>query len=596
MKITRETIYMEGNGFLRALYNLKFAIGDMFRPIGRAPRVYRDGGISVRAALLLGIVPGLGALVQGRVLSGLGTLLIIALYAVFMAFAGVPAFLGTGVFSGGLRDIGIIIAVIFTIIIPYVALRAYSSCAKRAYDDNNGKAVPPSPALMTIKSGLAKVSAYFTDYAAAFNSSHGRRKAALILAFIPGLGHILQRQIIKGLVFLLLTAAFVMYMILSGASSLVGFVTLKTDGLLSSYNLVYGWLAIFITLIFIVFYILQLGSAVNNEFKLQRGESVANFRRDVKTLTDDGFYKTLLFIPIMGALIFTILPIAFMISVAFTDWATSMTVPQTNRVWLSWTGFLSFQTLFSNASYFSSFLNVISWTVIWAVLATFTCYFGGILLALLINKKVVKCKVLWRSIFVLTLAIPQLVTLRVMFAMFNEYGPINGLLLNFGWIADRIPFWDNALTAKTLIIFINMWVGIPYFMLLISGLLMNIPEDLYEYAHLEGASAFKIFTKITMPYILFMTAPMLISNFISNFNNFNVIWLLTAGGPLGNNTGGVAGGTDILITWLYKLTMQNNPDYNIGSAVGIIMFIISAILSLAVYHRSASYKNEGDFQ
>lgn len=587
---------MEGNSLKRACYKVKFAAVDMFSPIAKVSKAYRHGSISTRAALTLGVIPGLGALVQGRILSGLGTLALVALYIVYMVFAGVPAFNGTGVFTGGLQDIGILIAVIFTLVMPYVIVRAYSSCARRACDDADGKPVAPSSAKLALKSVWKKICVYFSNYKRAVKGASGRRKAAMILAFIPGLGHVLQKQIGKGIIFLLLTAAFVVYMLLSGGSSIVGFITLKTEGMLSSYNLVYGWLAIFITVFFLTFYIMQLGNAARNELSLQSGEKLSTFKADLKALTDASFYKTLLFVPIVGALLFTVLPIAFMVSVAFTDWATAMTIPQVNRVWLSWTGVLSFKTLFSNANYFSSFLNIIVWTVLWAVLATFTCYFGGILLALLINKKVVKCKVLWRSIFVLTLAIPQLVTLRVMFAMFNEFGPVNGLLLNFGWITERINFWGDTVTARTLIIFINMWVGIPYFMLLISGLLMNIPEDLYEYAHVEGASAFKIFTKITMPYILFMTAPMLISNFISNFNNFNVIWLLTGGGPLGNSTGGVAGGTDILITWLFKLTMQNNPDYNIGSAVGIIMFIISATLSLAVYHRSASYKNEGDFQ
>src|SRR5690606_29291740 len=103
------------------------------------------------------------------------------------------------------------------------------------------------------------------------------------------------------------------------------------------------------------------------------------------------------------------------------------------------------------------------------------------------------------------------------------------------------------------------------------------------------------FRYITLPYIMFMTGPLLIANFVSNINNFNVIWLLTGGGPEGAGTGGVAGGTDILITWLYKLTMMDNPKYNIGSAIGLIMFIISASLSIIIYRRSSSYQKEEDF-
>ncbi|MCX5775988.1 MAG: ABC transporter permease subunit, partial [Firmicutes bacterium] len=135
-----------------------------------------------------------------------------------------------------------------------------------------------------------------------------------------------------------------------------------------------------------------------------------------------------------------------------------------------------------------------------------------------------------------------------------------------------------------------------FYMLLISGLLLNIPKDYYEAASIEGASKGQQFRKITFPHIFFMTTPLLITSFVSNINNFNVIWLLTGGGPLGQGTGGVAGSTDILITWLYKLTMQNNPEYNLGAAIGIIMFIISAIISLLIFRNSSAYKREEEFR
>ena len=152
--------------------------------------------------------------------------------------------------------------------------------------------------------------------------------------------------------------------------------------------------------------------------------------------------------------------------------------------------------------------------------------------------------------------------------------------------------------AKFLIILINMWMGIPYFMLLISGLLLNIPKDYYEAAEIDGAGKVKSFTKITFPFILFATTPLLITKFVDNINNFNVIWLLTNGGPMGQGTGGVAGGTDIFITWLYKLTMYdlNVAQYDIGAAIGIIMFIISSVLSLVIFRNTGAYKKESEFR
>ena len=148
--------------------------------------------------------------------------------------------------------------------------------------------------------------------------------------------------------------------------------------------------------------------------------------------------------------------------------------------------------------------------------------------------------------------------------------------------------------ARILIILINMWVGIPYLMLLTSGILMNIPNELYEAAIIEGANKWQLFSKITMPYMLFMTTPLLVTGFVGNINNFNVIYLLTGGKPLGVGLVN-AGGTDILITWLYQLT-KSHRLYNLSAAIGIIIFLLSASISLVIYRNTAAYKGEGRFQ
>ena len=150
---------------------------------------------------------------------------------------------------------------------------------------------------------------------------------------------------------------------------------------------------------------------------------------------------------------------------------------------------------------------------------------------------------------------------------------------------------DKAVSRQSLII--NMWVGIPFSMLITSGILMNIPQDLYESARIDGAGPFKTFTKITLPYMLFVTTPYLITQFVGNFNNFNVIYLLTQGDPKSVHLY-QAGETDLLVTWLYKLTV-NFQDYNLASVIGIFVFVISAMLSLIVYNSSSSVKNEEDF-
>ena len=148
--------------------------------------------------------------------------------------------------------------------------------------------------------------------------------------------------------------------------------------------------------------------------------------------------------------------------------------------------------------------------------------------------------------------------------------------------------------ARIFVIIINIWVGVPYTVLSCTGILMNIPNDLYESARIDGAGPFKMYMKITLPYMMFVMGPYLISQFIGNINNFNVIFLLTGGVPV-NSDKLIGGDTDLLITWLYKLTV-NETNYKMASAIGIVVFIIVAVISMIFYSKTNAVKNEEDFQ
>ena len=132
-------------------------------------------------------------------------------------------------------------------------------------------------------------------------------------------------------------------------------------------------------------------------------------------------------------------------------------------------------------------------------------------------------------------------------------------------------------------------------MLMVSGILMNIPAELYESAKIDGAGPVVTFLKITFPYMWFVTTPYLIANLIGNFNNFNTIYFLTGGEPLTLDYFKGAGKTDLLVTWLYKLTKDSN-DYNLAATIGIIIFVISATFTLISFSRSGAMKNEEGFQ
>lgn len=198
--------------------------------------------------------------------------------------------------------------------------------------------------------------------------------------------------------------------------------------------------------------------------------------------------------------------------------------------------------------------------------------------------------------FVLSIAIPQFVSLLSMRTIFNANGPVNVILRHIGLIGmtESIPFFTDPTLAKITIILINIWIGVPYTMLSATGILQNIPTELYEAAKIDGASAPKIFTKITLPYMLFVMTPYLITTFTGNINNFNVIFLLSGGGP-DTLDYYYAGKTDLLVTWLYRLTITQK-DYNLGAVIGILVFIILATLSLLTYRHTGSYKDEGAFQ
>ena len=217
------------------------------------------------------------------------------------------------------------------------------------------------------------------------------------------------------------------------------------------------------------------------------------------------------------------------------------------------------------------------------------------MVAMLINKKGIKFKKLWRTILVITIAVPQFVSLLYVSKMFDADGIVNGFLMNAGIIKSAIPFWTDPTLAKVMIILINIWIGIPYMMLIATGLLMNIPEDLYESAKMDGATAPQMFWYITLPYMLFVTGPFLLTQFTGNLNNFNVIYLLTQGGPQSMSLTGNAGSTDLLVTWLYKMTV-NDTNYKMAAVIGIMVFIVTAVVSLVVYNMLPSVKDEEGFQ
>lgn len=346
-------------------------------------------------------------------------------------------------------------------------------------------------------------------------------------------------------------------------------------------------IVLFLLALFILLYVSTVKDAHRTGSARDSGRTPATFRQTLTYLHDFKFAQMLLILPAAGILFLTILPIVFMILLAFTNYASPHHIPPGNLV--DWTGFDSFAQLFRLQSWSGTFLGVLGWTVVWAIVATVTTFTSGLIVALVISQKEIRLKGFWRTLIIIPYAIPQMISLLAMKMLFNgKFGPINQYLSFFGmgklpWLTD--PFW-----AKLTVIIVNIWIGMPLAFLLISGVLSTISAELYEAARVEGASRWQQGRLITFPILMFAIAPILIIQLAGNFNNFNVIYLLTSGGP-SNPEYQFAGHTDLLITWLYKLTLNNNI-YNIASAIGIILFIIIAGFSIWNYRQTKSFKDE----
>ncbi|MGM9659795.1 MAG: carbohydrate ABC transporter permease, partial [Faecousia sp.] len=350
---------------------------------------------------------------------------------------------------------------------------------------------------------------------------------------------------------------------------------------------------------------------VVNAYELQKqaqcGKHVNTFVEDLREYLDKKFHITLLSLPVLGIVVFTLIPMLLLILVAFTNY-DQQHMPPTNL--FSWVGFSNFVTLFGGGittTFGYAFVRILGWTIVWSFFATLTTYLGGILMSLLLNSKLTRGTKIWRTMLVVTIAVPQFVSLLLMRNFFANSGIVNticanigltGFLRDIGLISTSyIPFMTAPGWVHVMIILINIWIGIPYQMLIATGVLMNLPTDQVESARIDGANPFQVFKSITMPYMLQVTGPALITDFVKNFNNFNVIYLLTQNVFVTTNqfmANSQAKETDLLVTWLFTLT-QDYYNYKMASVIGIMVFIVCAVFTLIGFNFMISGDKEGTY-
>ena len=434
---------------------------------------------------------------------------------------------------------------------------------------------------------------------------------ARISLLIFGYGSLVRKQIGRFVLLFAVEVGYIAYMAAFGVKSLLNMSTLGIVEQTEVYNaakgiyeyppgdnsmlfLLYGVVTIMVTLGFLCFMMGSARCSYSAQLLEQEGKKLPTLGEDIKSLLDGNLHKLFLTWPIFGVLMFTIIPLFFMILIAFTSFDRNHQPPGNL---FEWVGMSNFGAMFSSGGTLAqTFWPILAWTLIWAVFATFSNYILGMLLAIIINRKGTRLKSFWRFTFVLSIAMPAFVSLLSMRTIFSSNGAFNILLRNIGLLAETgsIDYFGDPLLAKIMIVIINIWIGVPFTLLTTTGILKNIPAELYEAAQVDGSGPAHTFFKITLPYILFITTPYLITTFVGNINNFNVIYLLTGGGPESLEYYH-AGKTDLLVTWLYKLTIQHK-DYNLGSVISIIVFILMATTSLIAYRFSGAYQNEEEFK
>lgn len=464
---------------------------------------------------------------------------------------------------------------------------------------------------------------YFTDFGTAIAKGDIWTRLSLL---VMGAGYFGRKQIMKGILMTLIEIGFFVFTIRFSLQYILKLNTLGTVQREETLDLVTltktvndydnsllillgGIIGILLIVAFILLYISNMKTVYRLQLMKENGEHINNFAQDLRELINGKFYVTLLTLPSIGVLLINIIPIIFMICIAFTNYDMDHQPPTYLFTWVGWSNFKTLFTSTATITFGYVFVRVLVWTLIWALVATGTSYFGGIFLAKYINHKMTRCKKLWRSLFVVTIAIPQFVTLLLVGKLFGDYGIVNSFCNQIGLTAflqdiglvgkglSYIPFLSKPGWAHVMIILINIWVGVPYQMLSATGILMNIPEDQLESARIDGANDFQIFWKITMPYILFITGPSLITALIGNINNFNVIYLLTNDYVTTNMAfaNSNAKEVDLLVTWLFTLT-NDYSNYKMASVIGICVFIISATITLLSFTRMIAGNREEEFQ
>jgi arabinogalactan oligomer/maltooligosaccharide transport system permease protein len=255
--------------------------------------------------------------------------------------------------------------------------------------------------------------------------------------------------------------------------------------------------------------------------------------------------------------------------------------------WKTYVGLRNFSRIGHSALIRDPFLKVLVWTLFFATSVVLVSFALGLLLAVALNKPGMRLQRTYRIILVIPYAVPAFLALLVWQGLLNDdFGVVNNVFhTSIPWLFD--PWW-----ARVSVIFVSVWLTVPYFFLVCLGALQSIPAELTEAARVDGGGAWQVFRKVSFPLLLVAVTPLMIASFAFNFNNFNNIYLLTGGGPAVGNSP-IAGATDILISYTYKIAFASGKgqDYGLACAIAILIFVIVGTISAISFSRTKALEN-----
>lgn len=416
-----------------------------------------------------------------------------------------------------------------------------------------------------------------------------------VTAPFPGLGQFILGQPNKALIWLF--ASLFIYVIAIPyalgygnyqGQGVAGLITLAEGGLRvhrSLFFMIEGVIAIFLLLIAVALLIISYKDVHRTETDELVGKRKFNWYETKRAIAQDGF-PYLVNLPALLLIIFIVLvPVATTILLSFTNMD-----PQHQSKY-QWIGLDNYKLLATGTGIAGqAFWHILLWTIIWTLLATSLAIFIGFVLALLANNERVKGKGFFRIVFILPWAVPAFITIMFFSIMFGPQGMLTEILS--GVLGTAVQVKSNTLLTRAVLILMQGWLGSSYIFLLATGVLQGIPGDLYEAAEIDGATPFQQTMRITVPLVLFQTAPLLVGQFTFNFNNFSIIYLFNQGGPFNPLVyGNLAGSSDLLISYIYKLTVDNQQQA-IGAAITFVVSLALMFFAFIGFKNSKAFKEE----